>query len=387
MSQNISCVSPDELWLFIAAEPLLSFFFLHSQVRESRDYEAVASVQVSGGQILLRLNPDSFAALTTRQRIGTLVHEYLHVLLQHCTSRMVHKIGSRARKENFAMDMAINQMVRRAWDLPARAIYHDLPQFGYPDGLSAEEYFYLLDAQYPDAEFDQQFGQMGFDSHDDWQPSAEDSALIQETARNYADSYGRADVGQTLAADSRTRGMLEQVLACQDNDLDWWAVVAAMVRSHVAGSRRSYRRPSRRFPFPAMGRVQARQVRVAAIVDTSASIDTSFLANIAGNINQLSALAEVDVLMCDTEVQSEGIVKRFKRSEQLTFSGRRATDLQPAFSLAEAERHRCVVCFTDGHFSKKIICSIPVVWVSINNPGFSPGFGRTVHVNWKEVRV
>jgi predicted metal-dependent peptidase len=384
-NRKLACITPDELWKFIVAEPLLAYFFLRSSIEEIPNYSAVAAVSVVGGKIRLRLNPNAISTFTTREKIGTLVHEYLHVLLQHCTTRLHYREGAKAQKENYAMDMAINQIIRRVWDLPPFAIYHDNAQFQFQAGLSAEEYFKLLDEKFSDDVFMDQFGhESDFDNHAGWENSTkEDSIIIKDMARSYANSMGTKDVGETLAQHSRYSSALESVLAMSVDDIRWESVVLQFVRNvRHKNMRRTYKRPSRRFGFPASGLAPRYTAKIAAIVDTSASMSSTILAKIAGQLNSVSRLVHLDVLMCDSDVSKNGIVKRFKPSDGIDFVGRRGTDLQPAFDLASKDRYSAAICFTDGGFKKKIISKIPTLWVCVGNDKFSPGFGTVINVKY-----
>lgn len=386
-AKNLECISSDELWKFIVAEPLLSYFFLRSTIEEIPNYIAVAAVSISGGQITLRLNPTVISRFTTKQKIGTLVHEYLHVLLQHCTSRMHHKKGTKAKKENYAMDMAINQIIRKVWDLPDFALFHDKEEFGFPPDLSAEEYFKLIDEKYPDDEFEKNFGtRQDMDSHEDWgNPSPEDYATIKDLANSYMQSYNN-DLGETLSSSSKYNSLLEKIVSIELNEIHWPSIVRHFVQQVASNStKRTLKRPNKRFGFPIPGVGRKNTVKAAAIVDTSISMTPKLLSFIGGQLNMMTQSMQIDVLMCDTNVEKDGIVKRFRPSASIDFHGRRGTDLQPAFSLAEKDGYKAAICFTDGFLGKEIACKLPTLWVCINNKAFSPAFGKVIHVNWKEV--
>jgi len=385
---NLTCMSGEEIWKFIVSEPLLSYFFLRSKIEELPDCNFVAAVSVKNGTVCLRINSADFKTFTFRQKMGILVHEYLHVLLQHCTSRVKHYSGVQAKKENYAMDMSINQMIRSVWDLPEYAIYHDNPSFGFPPNLSAEQYLELINQKYPDETFSDSFGpNKGADTHDSWSSATdEDDALIKEIARSYQNSYGPNDLGETLSAHAKMAGVLENILARDANDISWDIEVRRFIHSSRSASfRRTYKRVNRRFGFPSPGLAHKYTAKVAAIVDTSSSMGNKVLEAVAGQLNKMSWQMLVDIIMCDSEVLESGIVKGFKASSSVDFRGRRDTDLQPGFDYAEKENYKAIVCFTDGFFDKDVLCAIPLLWVCIGNENFSPRTGKVIHVNWKEV--
>jgi len=90
----------------------------------------------------LVINPDFFNPLPLEQRMGILIHEVDHIILQHLGRK-----GERDHKLfNVACDIALNQMIPKDW-LPDGALYPET--FKLPDGnfwpkdLTAEQYYQL----------------------------------------------------------------------------------------------------------------------------------------------------------------------------------------------------------------------------------------------------
>jgi predicted metal-dependent peptidase len=146
---------------------------------------------------------------------------------------------------------------------------------------------------------------------------------------------------------------------------------------------RTYKRPSRRYGFPEKGNKFLRKAKVAAIVDTSGSMSSDFLSYIGGHLNQMALIMEVDVIMCDTDIQGD-VIKKYRPSAQLDFPGRGGTRLEPAFEYAKENRYKGVICFTDGGLYTNGLgeFELPALWVIVDNENFVAPFGRTCHVNW-----
>lgn len=383
-----SCFDPRELYVFIIQEPLLAFFLMRSKIIEDEKLPFVAGVSVLNGQINLHLNPTRMLEFSSKEKIGILVHEYLHVLLLHCTERRSDEPGKH-KKENIAKDMAINQMILRCknYALPEWVISHDKDPFKFPPNLTAEQYFELIDKNYTDEEIDKLY--VAFDDHGAFgegtnSGSLEGKALIKELAKAYAQTKSAGDQGDALKNAGNEYGkILEKLVSIETYDINWQIQAKRFLAKIVDQKRQfTYKRFSKRYGFPAQGEKFKTRTKVAAIVDTSGSMSASFLSHIGGQLNLMSKIMRVDVVMCDVAVQ--GHISKFKPSRELEFPGRGGTDMQPAFEYVQEEGYRGVICFTDGGLYSPVSSKLPTLWVSVNNRQFTPPFGSIVHVLWKD---
>lgn len=381
---DLESFSGDELFIFMSEEPLLAHLFVRSEVIEDDSLEYLAGTSIAKGRIRLLLNPKKFAELEIREKVGVLVHEYLHILLGHCTTRITRDL-SKSSKQNVAQDMAINQLILASgvWRLPREGVFHNVPPFFYEEGLTAEEYFYLIDRDFSDEEIEELYGGIAIDYHGDWEDSSQQNkTIVQEIVQDYINK-GRKDVGETLGSSKGHSDILERILARDANDSSWLTEAKQFLcQSANFKKRRTYKRPSRRYPFPAKGAVPQKQAKVAAIVDTSFSMEPKTLGYILQSINQMCAIMHVDVIMCDTDVKGN-VIKRFRPTSDLDFRGRGGTEMQPAFDYADKEGYKSIICFTDGGIYSDVKSEKQTFWVCINNKLFRPKFGRICHVNWK----
>lgn len=381
-NRDLTCVSPKELYVFIIQEPLLAHYLMRSKVVEDKEFPAVAGVNVKQGMINLYLNPDKMNELDPVEKVGVLIHEYLHVLLLHCTKRGSNDQAKRM-KHNVAMDMAINQLILRNFALPDMCVLHNKDPYNFPANLTSEQYFELIDEQFSNEDMQSMYQE--FDSHDVWDDSdpLEGRAVIKDIAEGYAQTKNAGKIGKTLQAGNKYGDILERLLAIETYDISWQSEVKRFMHNVRDDKRRfSYKRFSRRYGFPAPGRKYKNKAKVAAIVDTSGSMTNSFLSHIGGQLNLMAKIMQVDVFWVDADVQGE--VKKYRPSRELEFPGRGGTDMQPGFDRALEEHYRGVVCFTDGYLYKSVESALPTLWVIVNNRGFSAPFGSVVHVEWKE---
>jgi len=386
-SYDLKSLTTEEIVELTDTEPFIAYFFHLSKVIEDEEMQFAAGVYVKAGQPVLMMNPKMMNSFSVREKIGVLVHEYMHVMLAHCTTRTTNEEGRR-RTENIAKDMAINQLIVDPrygnWDLPEGCVSHTDPRFNYPAGLSAEEYFAKMKEDHSEDDMNSKFGDLGFDDHGNWSEEDDVSGtqVIKQIARRYLKS-SNAQRGRTLAAGSMADSLIEEILSIESNDIDWRAKTRQwLCRVADPKAKFTWKRSSRRYGMPFQGTKMKTKNKVCAIVDTSGSMSQSFLAHIGGQLNLMSRIMQVDVVFVDAEVH--GGIKKFKPSSTLAFPGRGGTDMQPGFEYAMAEGYKGVICFTDGYLFRQPECTITSLWVVMNNRGFKAPFGDVCHVEWKD---
>jgi predicted metal-dependent peptidase len=383
--KRLKSISPSELWGFITDEPLLSHFFLHSRIIEDNQLKAVAAVRVEDGKIQLKLNPLMMQLFSLSEKIGVLVHEYLHVLLQHCTTRMRYTEGVSSLKENIAMDMAINQIIIKTWDLPSFVIFHNKGPFNFPPNLTAEEYYLLLDNQFSDEQLLEWFGKKEvLDDHTGWSEAGPlDTAAVKQIAKVYANSSKVSRKGATLNKGRHLSKYFDKLLLLEVDNINWFVETRHFLCKVINGDRvRTYKRLSRRYGFPIAGYKFTKKLKAAVIIDTSASMTERLLQHIGGHLNLMTSIMHIDVIMCDVSLKKKVI--KYRPSSELKFPGKGGTDLRPAFEYVEKEGYRAVICFTDGGLYFPVEQSkIPTLWVCVNDPSFKPLFGRICHIRWR----
>ncbi len=85
----------------------------------------------------LIINDQFFDTLPVKQRVGVLIHEAMHIILQH-----IFRKGERDHKlYNVAADIALNQSIKKDM-LPDSALYPET--FKFPENKTAEIYYELL---------------------------------------------------------------------------------------------------------------------------------------------------------------------------------------------------------------------------------------------------
>jgi hypothetical protein len=176
---------------------------------------------------------------------------------------------------------------------------------------------------------------------------------VRQLIQGAVEEARRDGSGGLLAG--RDPGWFLEALPDSDSEprryMDWKAAIqmfVGLVRTPV----HTYARPSRRFPdrvgiipgrlfFPGVGKPN-----LLVAIDTSGSMSTEELAEIARQLRPLSDLVRITVAECDVVIQRvypfEGSIK--------DVAGRGGTDLRPVFAPEFLGEHRPdgVIYFTDG---------------------------------------
>lgn len=384
-----------------SAAPYMSAAVL-ALIPEEREDIPTLAVTASGR---LLINPSFVAGLDARQLAGLLLHEALHVVLDHAG-----RCGTRDHlRWNMAGDLAINPTVRRiGLPIPAEGLWPD--RYGWSDDLTADEYYAALSAAANNDDNDGGGTQRG--DNGDGDGVACGSCGTCAHTPDSDDDDGRSEVElqrvRTAVAEAITAaaaaasaagtvpGMLQRWAAetLAPPTVSWRDQLRRMVRSavgHMVGAAvHVYDRPSRR--QSAIGydgqailpRLRAPRASVAIVLDTSGSMHDdrirAALSEIAGVLTQR---ADVTLVTCDSDVHT---VTMPRTISDLTVIGGGGTDMTPAFAHIAAQRPRTglIVCVTDAEFDwPPEPRRIPVLWVVVGN-AVTPPYGRVVHVEERE---
>jgi predicted metal-dependent peptidase len=343
------------------------------------------AVSTRGGELFLHVNA-RWVQANPRHVRGVLLHEVHHLVLGHVTHP---KFRGLAHNDllMIAMEISANEHIVEA--LPDPIVLDDYRAIGIAPGQSTLERYRLL----VQARTSGTLPAMPSDP-------CRDLASLQQTLRDpCGDELGTSavrEILETIAA--RREGMWRASLAGKqagalaeeitiserDASIDWRAALRMFVE-HRRSREWSYARPNRRFP-DRVGEVPARmrlarkteKPRVLVAIDTSASISTATLGEVARELERASEHVEIVVAECDAAIQRvyefEGTLRRAH--------GRGGTDLRPPFANRVLVRHRVkgVVYFTDGQGPYPDEAPrVPVLWV-LSAGGFGCPWGARVRM-------
>ena len=203
-------------------------------------------------------------------------------------------------------------------------------------------------------------------SPDEW---AQLSEVLRHALKGLEPGSAAGDVRQTL---SRT----------QIRAVDWRVLLRRFVRAATA-RRAVFNLPPRRFP-QLIGLVPGKVCRpdravVMAVVDTSASMSTALLEEIAAQLVHLSHAQTVTVVECDARVQR---VYPFAGSLRVVH-GRGGTDFRPVFTtdLLRQVRPDVTLIFTDGEGpAPEQPPAVPVLWCLTGDGEKPVSWGRELRL-------
>ncbi|MEO7329724.1 MAG: VWA-like domain-containing protein [Minicystis sp.] len=397
----MSAERPSEIEAFLAA-------FTHDPVFLARypHYAAVLArlipvadpsvsrmaVSFERGRFYLHVNVESFLREPQYLR-GVLLHEVHHVVLGHLSHP---KFADAAEPElmDLALEMSANEHIEEP--LPNPIVWRAYSVAGIRAGQSTIERYEKLREALREGGFKARpvpgLGQERADDHRFLQSPARDPGAIEQTrqllekAGIEAEEQLRGDdEGPARLLCGKTPGRLIEELTGVRGPVEAaldWKVALRMFVARARAPVHTYARPNRRFPGR-IGEVPGRSYSPRLIdrphllvaIDSSLSMTSAELAEIARQLARMSEHARLTVAECDSE-----IARIYPFTGAITdVAGRGGTDLRPVFAptFLGAQKVEGVVYFTDGEgpFPEEAP-PVPVLWVLTKAGAFPCPWGE-----------
>ena len=285
-------------------------------------------------QFELLYNPEFMEQLKDEHKLGVLMHEFYHIILEHVTGRK--PVDGLRRIDNIAMDLAINGLPEMAGKLPCEAEPGPLMSDGtgmkgvfpgegpFKDLPACMSYEWYLEALKDMAESQEdQEGEGGQGQPGDGQPGDGDPFGGADSFDDH-DQFGNTDgttqeiakerlkevVKQAAEEAERSRNwgsvshsMRSDIMDRVATKVDWRKVLRYFVKTSQRADKRSTpRRLNKRYPRMHPGKRVRRQAKIAISIDQSGSVDDQMLAAFFSELNKLAEIAEFTVVPFDTEV-------------------------------------------------------------------------------------
>lgn len=357
----------------------------------------IMAVSLHGQHIWLHVNSDYFAKPAHVPFIkGVLLHEVHHVVLGHLSDPA---FGSAAHPDlmELAMEVSANEYIREP--LPGDPpVWTKFKQLGLAAGQSTRERYELLvqarqrratisvPGQWVDTHLARGVGRVSGGNPDPngyiWVKRLVSDAVSQQRKRQARRGLGSGPGGSLAGRDpGQFIEQLEEESVPPQVRMDWKTALRLFATPQKKAFT-TYTRPNRRFPHrvgEVPGRIRrtdiARPKRLMVVVDTSGSMSTRELNEIAGELRRLGRLAHFSVAECDVVVHR---VYPFTGSFQLA-AGRGGTDLRPVFEPTFLSEHQPdgVVYFTDGEGPyPQHPPGVPTLWVLTKDWPFHCPWGQ-----------
>jgi predicted metal-dependent peptidase len=344
-------------------------------------------------QFELVYNPDFFAKLTDKQKLGVLKHEFYHLVFDHVTGRNPSpptedgKPGEFAKLWNYATDLAINSHIRG--ELPDMCLMPGEKEFeNYPVGKSAEWYFAELKKNPPEdgggggGEGDPSDGDGQFDDHEGWGDVPSEVKEMAKERLKEVMKKAASEAQQSNNCGSGSRDVREELLKKLNSTVDWKKVLRYFIKTSQRSDRASTQRKlNRRFPYIHPGRKTRRQASIAISIDQSGSVSDAMLQAFFAELNKLASLATFTVIPFDSEVAEDKVYVWKKgdtrKWERVRYGG---TNFDPPTKYVNERDFDGHIVLTDLCAPKPIPSKCQRMWMTTRYYAERPYFSTTERI-------
>lgn len=357
----------DKLKISLMMDPTTLFY---TSILFSLKFEWKKEIETAGTDgISLFINPDWFKTLTTAERTGLLLHEVMHVALNHMI-----RLGDRdPALFNQAGDYVINNILLDAgYTLPTP---------------------HLENSQYKKYNTEQLYTILYEDKQKQNEPNSIGNDIIYSTKENkntiktaLANTLLRAKAQADITkAGNIPNEVLLQIEDLVNPKLPWNIILQQYMHSKTKDDY-SWHRPNRRF-FPLLYLPQPYSESMDHIcfaVDASASVTDNQFKQFISEIHSIQEILlpnRITIIDFDTKIHTVRELHSATDLCKIKFHGRGGTDISPITEWARQNKPDIFVIFTDGDFdtpkNPKLNCD--TVWVIHNNKRFKYPEGKIIH--------
>jgi predicted metal-dependent peptidase len=347
----------------------------------SRNMEKISSTAIptagvrinESGYFEMIYNPNFFAKLEPKHRLGVLKHEFYHIAFDHVTTRLPDAEDGSGKKMNkrwnIATDLAINSYLADELPdmacIPGKGPFKDLPLY------KTSEWYYanLPQNDKGDGEGEGEGFGDSFDDHSGWGEDGQLSEEVKELAKQRLkemlkeahDDSARKGWG-TIPAD-----MQKEIIERMRTRVDWKNVLRYFIKtSQRANKTNTVRRLNKRFPYIHAGSKVERRANIAIAVDQSGSVSDVMLVKFFSALDDLAKLATFTVIPFDTRVGTDKIYewKRGTRhAAERVMCGGTCFDA-PTKYVNDKGTYDGLIVLTDLQAPKPIACTVPRLWMT-----------------------
>jgi len=320
--------------------------------------DTVSTAAVGGTQVYY--NPKFLEPLTLDQTIFLMLHEVMHVALDHSG-----RVGTRVRTIwNMAGDYVINYILRSSgYEFIESGLY----DAKYKDMTTEQVYEDLLS----NASEEPYEGDIIYDDSPGTTASIKEILVKAATVSKQSKEWGNLPSELTRAIDDLINPQLP------------WHVYLQNYLSTKTKDDYSWKKPNRRYTEYMPSRYSEGIGNVIVAIDTSGSItreDLTFILSEIQYIKDTFNISKLTLISCDSSIHNIHEVEMGDSLLDLPFNGGGGTDIQPILDYAQENDPTVVIYFTDGYMNLRVTPpSYDFLWVIYNNPDFIAPFGSAVH--------
>lgn len=325
-------------------------------------------------QMILYYNPKWFDKLSIDRKYGSLIHELMHIVLQHPFRR-----GRRSKDLwSVACDLAVNQFIDKKYidvnsiDIEIIALEFNI-QIKY--WQNSEYYYDILD-------------KLNITISNS--TSGNDAIITLNNMKSYksdliTDQKGdnhQLSLLSTVTAESIniTGSKLETINELyRDYLVDWRVVLKRFLSTRGRrDKKKTYKRVSRRFNnFP--GNIYNKGVEALIALDESGSMSNELIEIYIKELTEINKITcvKIKLVRFDTECSEPVPLKQYIEEKGRIKQG--STDFTPIFKTADNLKIQLVIIFTDGKGLCPISVNQKVLWL-LTKDGVNPStFGEVMY--------
>lgn len=368
------------IYNLLKTEPFLANFLLNCQVEYDVKGVPTAGAMVDKSGIRFCINTEFFGKLSTAEQGGVVKHEIMHVLLEHCGSRVTRVEWRRNSKNmNIAMDCAINQYI------------NDLPMGITLDGLSKQlemtllpfetwEYYYACIKKFvsenPDKCEPNDCGDHEYMMGSEEMDANQAKAIIKDIANKSL----KASKGNVPSGLEGILGALNQTAT-----VNWKQQLRNILASANSPKRKNTRmKIHRRYDLEQPGKKKLKTFVLGVCLDSSGSVSDEQYAMFMREVKSIATQTAITYLVhADCAVHKVDTIKDGKaKSEVLSKRhGNGGTAYQPAITKCMELQCDAIVYFGDmDSADEPKNPGIPFIWARVGSQEPPGNFGKTVDV-------
>ena len=345
-----------------------------------------AGVSRKGINYQLYLNEDFWTKLSSKQHIGLLKHELLHIALFHITEYEHLKDHNIA---NIAMDLEINQYIDPDFLPPGPQLLENFPELDLKPKQGTNYYYekLLTASKDPDScpnlkamldglekgdlqveiSVDGDEISVNLPEHGTWKEFEDLDEATKKLIKTQTEHILKEIADQV----KKSRGtipneigeILDRINKLDPPKFNW----RGYLRRFVGGSIKTFSKMSRQKPNfrytenPGLKHKEKRRILVA--IDTSGSVSTNELKEFLSEIYHIHKTGtEVMIIQCDSAISYLG---KFNPTQEFKIHGRGGTSFHPVTDYYNENRkkYNCLIYLTDGESDAPARCYGPVLWV------------------------
>lgn len=367
------------------------------------------AVAIENGRINFYFNPKFLETLTVDEAVAVLTHECNHIVLGHLT-RMRDEYKENPTIANIAQDMNANRNIPK---LPKGActtttIKDEWAKKGkklnFEEDDTSENYYKELMKHADKMEMKQnengdteiifkdangkETGRVTIKticSNKDKQSETDAKGNVPEMAKEVI----RQAIKEAAEAHKKARGTLPSDIESAVEEwlkppvISWRTLLKKFLAASIkSGSKRSWKRPNRRFGEFQKGKLSDRMISVSIAIDTSGSVSDEDLKAFISEMKAIKACYKGTMTVIENDADIKKVYKLDKyKPIQRNFKGRGGTSFRPVFEYIKDKKVKTdlLIFFTDleGDQEQCKKPAYPVLWVSVRSAVPVP-FGHVI---------